>query len=252
MKKSAAATLLLLGVLHGAHAEPSYYLIPTYENAGEKSIDFKLWSVKAPGDARVTAPHIGFAYGLTRAWYTNVSVGYLHSPETGTRYSDLNWQNDYLLTQGQYPFDFGIHTNIKKYRAFEGSDSLEYFGEYRGVNVEFGPVAQTEIGRLQLNANLLFDRTYRTDLPNRMQMKYQWQAKYRFFRQLHLGVQGFGELGDWDRWAPRNGQSHRAGPVISGELPMGAQTLKYEAAFLSGSIFAEHAKTISMRVQAVF
>ena len=256
MKKIAAATLLLMGAMMGlmnsAHSEPGYYLISTYENAGEKSIDFKFWSVKIPGDPRVSAPDIGFGYGLTRQWYTELSAGYLHTPQTGTQQSDLNWQNDYLLTQGQYPVDVAIHTNIKKYRTPEASRGLEYFGEYRGVNVEFGPVLQTEFGRLQVNTNLLFDRTYRSDTPTRLQMKYQWQLKYRFFQQLHLGLQGFGELGDWDHWAPRSAQSHRAGPVVSGVLPIGAQSLKYEASFLSGSIFAEHAKTFSMRVQYVF
>jgi hypothetical protein len=252
MKIQFAAMLLLISVLNPASAEPSYYLIPTYENAGEKTIDFKLWSVKIPNDPRATAPHIGFGYGVTREWYSELAVGYLHTPETGTQQSDLNWQNDYLLTRGQYPFDLAIHTNVTKYRTLDPERRAEYFGEYRGVNVEFGPVLQTDIGRVQLNANLLFDRTYRSESPSRMQMKYQWQAKYRFFQQLHLGLQGFGELGDWDHWAPRSQQSHRAGPVISGVMPMGQQALKYEASFLFGSIIAEQAKTLSMRVQYVF
>ena len=173
-------------------------------------------------------------------------------PETGTQQSDLNWQNDYLLTRGQYPFDLAIHTNIKKYRALNPERSPEYFGEYRGVNLEFGPVLQTDIGRVQLNANLLFDRTFRTETPSRLQMKYQWQAKYRYLQQWQIGFQGYGELGDWDHSSPRSAQSNRAGPVLSGVIPCEAQALKYEAAFLSGSIFAEHAKTFSMRVQYVF
>ena len=252
MKKIAVALLLFNGAVVCAHAEPGYYLIPTYENAGEKTIDFKLWSVKIPSDPRATAPHIGFGYGVTREWYTELALGYLHTPETGTQQSDLNWQNDYLLTRGQYPFDLAIHTNITKYRTLDPERRAEYFGEYRGVNLEIGPVMQTDIGRMQLNANLLFDRTYRAETPSRTQMKYQWQAKYRFFQQLHVGLQGFGELGDWDHWAPRSQQSHRAGPVIAGVMPLGQQALKYEASFLSGSIIAEHAKTFSMRVQYVF
>jgi len=247
-----ATALLLTAVASFAKAEPSYYLIPTYENASETTIDFKLWSVKIPGDPRVTAPHIGFGYGLTREWYSEITVGHLHTPETGTQQADLNWQNDYLLTRGQYPFDLAIHTNIKKYRTLDPERRAEYFGEYKGVNVEFGPVLQTDIGRVQVNANLLFDRTYRAETTSALQIKYQWQATYRFFQQLRLGLQGFGEMGNWDHWAPRSQQSHRAGPVISGLIPMGQQALKYEAAFLSGTIIGEHAKTFSMRLQYVF
>lgn len=253
MKTLVMATLLsMAATVSTLHAEPSYYLIPTYENAGEKVVDFRLWSVKIPNDPRATAPHLGFGYGVSREWYTELAVGYLHTPETGTQQTDLNWQNDYLLTRGQYPFDLAIHSNIRQYRALDAERRAEYFGEYRGLNIEFGPVLQTDIGRTQLNANLLFDRSYRSEASSRMQMKYQWQAKYRFFPQLHLGLQGFGELGDWDHWAPRSQQSHRAGPVIAGVLPLGQQALKYEASFLSGSIIGEHAKTFSMRVQYVF
>ena len=79
-----------------------------------------------------------------------------------------------MLTRGQYPFDLAIHINIKKYRALNPEPSPEYFSEYRGrKDLEFGPVLQTEFGREQLNANLLFDRMFRTETPSRLQMKYQ-------------------------------------------------------------------------------
>ncbi len=70
---------------------------------------------------------------------------------------------------------------------------------------------------------------------------------------LQPGLQGFGELGAWDHWAPRREQSHRIGPMLAGSLPLGtSQALKYEASYLTGSIFAEHAKTFSMRLQYVY
>jgi hypothetical protein len=252
LKILAACILLSCGVHATASAEPGYYLIPTYENAGEKSVDFKLWSVKIPGDPRVTGPEIGLAWGVTRAWYSEVTVGYVRAGESGTRRSDLNWQNDFLLTHGQWPVDVALHTNVKKYRAPEAGSALEYFAERRGYNVEFGPILQTDIGRLQLNGNLLFDRDYRGEEANKLQMKYQWQVKYRWLPQLQVGLQGFGELGDWDHWAARHDQSHRAGPAVFGSMPVAGQTLKYEAAYLTGKIFAEHANIFSMRVQLVF
>ncbi len=172
----------LAGLQQTALSEPTYYLVPTYENAGEKTVDFRLWSVKIPGDPRVSGPEVGLGYGVTRAWYTELLVGYLHTPQTGTQRSDVAWQNDFLLTHGQYPFDLALHTNIRKYRAPSAGADVEYFGEGGGVNLEFGPVMQTDFGRTQVNANLLFDRTYRTyrsagAAP--LQMKYQWQVKYR-------------------------------------------------------------------------
>ena len=253
MNKLLLSLFCLAGLQQTALCEPTYYLIPTYENAAETTVDFRLWSVKIPGDPRVSGTEVGIGHGVTRAWYTELLIGYLHTPQTGTRRSDFAWQNDFLLTQGQYPFDLALHTTVRKYRAVSAGAAIEYFGEGGGLNLEFGPILQTDFGRIQANANLLFDRTYRTASAAPLQMKYQWQLKYRWTPILQPGLQGFGELGDWDHWAPRHEQSHRVGPVIAGSLPLGtAQSLKYEASYLTGSVFAEHAKTFSMRVQYVF
>jgi hypothetical protein len=85
----------------------------------------------------------------------------------------------------------------------------------------------------------------------------QWQVKHHWEPALAFGVQGFGELGDWDDWLPHRQQSHRAGPVISGTLcgfggANDAHALKYEAAWLGGKIYGEYAKTLVLRVQYEF
>jgi hypothetical protein len=68
-----------------------------------------------------------------------------------------------------------------------------------------------------------------------------------------LGAQGFGELGEWDHWAPRDKQSHRAGPAIFGTLPVGdKQAFKYDAAYLYGSVYGKHAKMVTARVRYEF
>lgn len=245
---------LLLATCCVAHAEPGYYLVSTYENEGEKTVDFKYWSVKIPGDPIVRSPEIGFGYGVTKRWYTELYLSYLKPVGQDAKLVDITWQNDFLLTQGQYPFDLALHTAVKKYRDPGFASEVEYFEQTRGYNLSFGPVFQTEVGRTQFNANLLFDRNYRAEHAGRMQMNYQWQVKYRLLPALHLGLQGFGELGDYDHWAPRDQQSHRAGPMLAGSVPLpgGIQTLKYDVSYLTGSIFAEHANVFSMRVQYAF
>lgn len=239
---SLLAVLLLLAARPATAADPGYYLVTVYENEGEASIAFRYWTVKFPGSPEVRWPEIGVGYGMTKRWYTEVFASYIGSRREGTHISTLNWQNDYLLTQGQYPFDLAIHTQLISYRD-PGA----------GYAVEAGPVLQTDIGRTQLNANVFLVRSYHGTERSRTQMKYQWQAKYRFKSGIHLGVQGFGELGDWDDWAPHRAQSHRIGPVIAGALPIGkTQALKYQLAYLSGSVYGKHGKMLSMRVQYVF
>jgi hypothetical protein len=70
---------------------------------------------------------------------------------------------------------------------------------------------------------------------------------------LHLGLQGFGELGAWDHWAPRDQQSHRAGPALFGTVPLGErQSLLVQATYLFGSVYGQDARMFSMRAQLVF
>lgn len=242
MKTRIALAVLTVAACSQANAATGYYLISTYENEGERSIDFRFWDVNARNAKAVYAPEIGFGYGVTKRWYTEVLVGWVHNARNGTTLNDLAWQNDYLLTQGQYPFDLALHTEIKRFR-----------NSSQGYGFEFGPALQTEFGRTQVNANLFFDRNYRSARTSHMQMKYQWQVRHRWRPAFQFGLQGFGEFGEWNDWAPRRQQSHRIGPVIAGAVPLGeTQALKYEFAYLTGKVFATPAKTFVMRVQFAY
>jgi hypothetical protein len=224
-------------------ADPGYYLVTVYENEGEASVDFRYWTVKFPGQPETRWPEIGFGYGVTKRWYTEVFASYIGSRNEGTHISTLNWQNDYLLTQGQYPFDLAVHTNLISFRE-PGA----------GYGLTVGPVFQTDVGRTQLNANVFFERGYDGSERSRTQMKYQWQAKYRWKPGLHFGMRGFGELGDWDDWKPGRKQSHRAGPMIAGAFPIGkTQAFEYQLAYLGGSIYGQrHGRMLSLRLQYLF
>jgi hypothetical protein len=234
-----AAAALLTGTM--AMADPGYYLVTVYENQGEANIDYRYWTVKLPGSTETIWPEIGLGSGVTKRWYTEVYASYIGSSNMATRLSSLNWQNDYLLTQGQYDFDLALHTDLI-YKYCGGGHAFEY-----------GPALQTDVGRVQLNANLIFERPFDTPTAQPTQLKYQWQAKYRWRPEFQFGLQGFGELGPWDNWAPRGRRSHRAGPMIAGSLPIGAtDAFKYQAAFLKGSVYGTRGHMWSMRLQYVF
>ena len=56
-----------------------------------------------------------------------------------------------------------------------------------------------------------------------------------------------------NRWAPRDQQSHRAGPVIFGQVPLGnGRAINDQAAYLVGTIFGQHGDMFSMRVQYTY
>lgn len=223
-------------------AATGYYLVTTYPNEGQRTVDFKYWHAKADGRPARSSPEIGFGYNVNSRWFTELTAQWFKANPGSTHLSALEWQNDFMLTQGQYPFDLAFHTKVE--RAQDGSGEL---------GAEFGPVLQTEFGRTQLNLNLFFEREYRVAQPKPMQVKYQWQVKYRWIEKLQFGAQGFGEVGQWNEWLPRARQSHRAGPALFGSWDLGGgHEWKYEAAYLAGTNSARNARSVAMRIQYAF
>lgn len=242
MKIPPLAFFLAAALPQLASAATGYYLVSTYDVEGQKSVDFKYWNADYKRAASVSSPELGFGYGVTSRWYTQLSAVWIRLHGRSDRLSGLEWQNDYMLTQGQYPFDLALHTAISRSDANPHSRS-----------VEIGPVLQTEIVRTQFNFNVFLQREYRTGEREQTQLTYQWQVKQRWKSWLEPGVQGFGEVGKWDDWEPVKRQSHRFGPALFGSREVGAgQTLKYEAAWLVGKNSARTAKSFTMRVQYIF
>jgi hypothetical protein len=240
-RRTALPALLLAAAAAAgpAAAEPGYYVVTAYDNAGARAIDFRYWSIGIPAKPTLVWPEIGFAYGVSSRWYTEVYASYIGTAASATRLGTVNWQNEYLLTQGELPVDIALHAKVI-YHQVRGT----------GWGLEWGPVLQTDVGRTQLNANVFVERGYGDALPVPAELKYQWQVRHRWKPALHIGLQGFGELGPWDRWAPRDQQSHRAGPAIFGTLPSGsAQPFSWQAAYLLGTVYGgQRARMFSMRL----
>ena len=242
MIKPALLCLSMAAASGAAVADPGYYVVTAYDNEGARTVDLRYWTVKSPGSPATLWPEIGLGYGVTSRWYTEFYASFIGTMDTAMKQSTLNWQNEYLLTQGQYPVDVAIHAALTKYADADD-----------GYAVEYGPVLQTDFGRTQVNVNVFFEHTYGEYASSHTQMKYQWQLKHRWKPTLQFGLQGFGELGDWSHWSPRDQQSHRAGPALFGSLPVGrGQTIVYQAAYLIGSTYAQHGRMFSMRIQYAF
>lgn len=238
---TAASFVVAAALCNSADAATGYYLVSVYSAENQISVDYKYWNARRNGSASLGSPELGIGYGVNSRWYSEVYGGYTENAAQGTQFDSLNWQNDFLLTQGQYWFDLAIHTNIEQYRRRDG------------YGLEWGPVFQTEIWRTQLNANVFLQRDYRSNQSNATQLVYQWQVRQHWKPLLNFGLQGFGELGRWDDWDSQAKQSHRAGPAIFGTwyLPH-AQKLMYEAAYLIGRNAGRAAKSFTMRLQYAF
>ncbi|PHV06887.1 hypothetical protein CSQ96_12930 [Janthinobacterium sp. BJB412] len=233
--------LLLAAALPAlAHADTGYYLVSVYDVEGQASLDYKYWNAHY-ATRTVAAPELGVGYGVTARWYTELYATWVKFNGEGARLSAQSWQNDYLLTQGQYAFDLALHTKVERPRE-----------RANGYGLEWGPVLQTEIGRTQFNLNLFFQRDYRAVAGGPTELAYQWQVKHRWKSWLQFGLQGFGEVGKWNDWLPAERQSHRYGPAVFGGRDVGGRELRYEAAYLVGKNSARTAKSFTMRVQYIF
>lgn len=245
IKTIGAASVVLAAVLNAAFAiaGPEDYVYTPAVTYGEREIDFKSGAVKKSGEDRESAASIGYGYGATDYWFTELYLKYKRAAGNGTALDAFEWENKFQLTQpGQYPVDIGFITEIE--RPQDRSEGYEF---------KFGPLFQTEFGKTQLNANILFERNYRAAQSNPMKLGYQWQAKYRLMPVFEFGAQGFGELGSWNRLAPRSQQSHLVGPAVFGKFALGGrQAIRYNAAYLIDASDATHSKTFRLQAEYEF
>lgn len=243
MTRWLGAALLALAPSMPAHADPGYYLVTPYDETGQLKLEARYWTVQNRGGRRVDWPEFGIGYGIHPRWTTLLLPSFIRTQGvTGTTLSSLNWQNDFMLTQGQYDVDLALHTLLVRNHGVGSANAIE-----------FGPSLQYDLGRVRLNGNLIFERSMGEAVHRPTQLKYQWQVNYRWRPQFQFGLQGFGEIGDWNQWPRRDRQSHRLGPVISGTLPLGGSDgLHYQFALLEGRIYGRSGRMLAGRLYYLF
>lgn len=248
MKMKYLPVFLCLGVLETeiALAGPADYVYTPIVESGEKEIDFKHGSARQKDGTLKQVSSLGFGYGVSDTWFTEI---YFKRESAGTaRLTLAEWENKFQLTEaGKYPVDVGL---IMEFEAplNDGNEPYEF---------KFGPLFQHGTGKLQLNGNLLWERKFGNrndgDDPYMTEFGYQWQIKYRWQPVLEFGMQGFGELGQWDHWEKSANQNHRFGPAVFGKFSLGHRhAIKYNAAWLFGASSAAPNHTLRMQVEYEF
>jgi len=227
----AAAVLLALCAGGPVQADPGYYLLTPYSQAGAWSLDLRYWTVKAPRREAVLWPELSLRWGVDSRWTTGLLANWAGRSLREQELSVLQWQNTWLLTQGERPWDLALHAQLVRNVG-------------KGNALELGPLLQTELGHTQLNLNLLFEHDWAR--PDGTRLKLQWQALHRLGPGLRLGLQGFGELGRWNDWART---SVRTGPVLRLGLPA---RLEWQAAYLWGRTNARRGDMFSTQLSLAF
>lgn len=237
-----AAGLLALCARAALAGPADYVHVPTVEY-GEREIELKAGRASYGDASHAQAAKIGFGVGAQPWWFTEVYVGFEGASGESTKYEALEWENVFQLTErGKYPFEAGVLLEIERPR-----DHAE------GWELRYGPLLQTELGRVQLNGNLLFESHAHAESPGETELSYEWQAKYRWRPAFEFGAQGFGGMGPWDHWDPAGEQAHELGPAVFGRLHLaGRQALRYDAAYLVGTSAGAPDRTLRVRLEYEF
>lgn len=238
-----------LGLPIASHAGPSDYIYVPSVEYGEREIDFKAGTAKAKdsqGGERASAWSLGFGYGATPWWFTEAYLKWEKNPGERSKYDAFEWENKFQLTEpNQYFADFGLITEIEIPRE----------RREEGYEFKFGPLMQFDTGPVRWNANLLFERVYRSreEGEHPMEMGYQLQARYALSGATEVGIQAFGEMGKWNKWEPRDEQSHVIGPAIFSKVKLGGrEAIRYNAAVLFGEGGAAPKTTFRLQAEYEF
>ena len=249
MKKSQLALCICISAMNAgvAIAGPADYVYTPIVEYGEKEIDFKYGTAKQKDGTLKEVSSLGLGYGVSETWFTEIYLKRENAGGAGLTLAE--WENKFQLTEtGRYPVDAGL---IVEFEApiNNGTEPYEF---------KFGPLFQSEISKVQFNGNLLWKRKFGHqndgDDPYPTEFGYQWQIKYRWQPVLEYGMQGFGELGQWNDWNPRTAQNHRYGPAVFGKIALGnhRQAIKYNAAWIFGASTAAPNHTLRMQVEYEF
>lgn len=227
MRTSNILFICLLMVALSVQAGPTDYVFTPHVERGESELDIHYGVASSKGGVEQKATAIGLGYGVTDRWFTE---GILKQKTAGGKVSTYaEWENRLVLTEeGQYPLDVGIVAELEA--PFDSADPWE---------MKFGPLLQKKSGPWQLNGNLIFEHAFRGadehGVPRVVNLLYQWQVRYRGDAGPDVGMQGFGELGQWNQWSRPANQRHQMGPALFGKLQWEQEAaIKYKLVWLLG------------------
>jgi hypothetical protein len=221
---TAAAAAALMLVSHIAAADPASKVhLPTVVQ-GELEFElfggYQWWSGHDDDRERQLVGEL--EYGVTSWWKTALEVSTTRIPGESYKLDEIEWENTFALTEpGRYWLDLGLFVELARDHA-EGRNA-----------VALGPMFQKELGPIQANLNVIFERQLGASAEPGAEINYEWQVKWRRDPRFEPGLQGFGTLGRTNNFGHET--EANIGPAFFGQVPVGGRNkLKYETAVLFG------------------
>ena len=246
-----AGMALLMATEPSLAVNAADYLFTPTVTQGEREIDLYGGSGSSGEKTRAESnAGLGFGYGVTQHWFTEFDIEYRWLSPVGTGLDAFEWENIIQIGEpGQWPIDIGMLCNVEKpYEASRNSSKTE------GTSIRFGPLLQKDIGKVEVNLNLLLTHFFQSAAFSSTQFGYQGQIKYRYSPPLEVGIQAFGRSSAGAQsWAPYPQQVLRVGPVVLGRLRLPQErSLSYNVGFLMGTTQHSPDQTLRMQIEYEF
>jgi hypothetical protein len=217
-----AGALLLWAPIVGADPAAKVHLPTVVQGELEFELlgGYQWWRNNDENRLRQFIGEIG--YGVTSWWKTELGVGTTRLPNESYKLDEIEWENIFALTEpGRYWLDLGLFAELG--RDHPAGRNL----------IAIGPMFQKEIGSVQGNVNILFERQLGAGAEPGAAIKYELQLKCRGDPRFEPGLQGIGTLGRTNDFGHQT--ENRIGPAFFGQIRTGVRSkLKYDAALLFG------------------
>jgi hypothetical protein len=163
-----------------------------------------------------------FGYAPTAFWKTTVGWVWLEEPGGSLQSDAIAWENVFELTEpGRHWADLGVL--VKYGRLLDGGDDA----------AELALLVEKAIGPSTLLVNLLAARELAGGVDTAYGYSLSWAMPLR--AGLDVGVEWYGEFGEWSDFGRLQDRLQQAGPVVYGEIPgAGDGAFVFEAAVLFG------------------
>ncbi len=182
-------------------------------------------------------------YGIGEKWFTTLGTTLEKDDNGNLQSQEVFWENIIQLTeQGEHWLDAGLYL---EYAVARGSGTPD--------ELETKLLLEKSVGNFLHTANLVFVRNVGSGAPNTTYFEYAWRSKYFIRNSLEVGVEIYGEMGEFGHVLPSDQQDHRIGPVISGILDHSDEgKWRYELGYLFGVSDAAPSGTLKFNLEYEF
>lgn len=232
-KRHAITTMAAIAILAGIglvgmnEAHASHKVYSPHVEKGELELEVRGHYDRdgddSRDDARKDIYEIG--YGFTDWWFSSLFLEYEREGDENYAHAATAWENIFQLTEpGKYWLDAGFYVEYEDAAGRGNPEKLE-------VKLLF----EKAINRWVNTLNLAAERELGSNASDEIEFGYAWRTKYRYKPTLEPGIEFYGDLGSDEDFGFHGGQTHQAGPVISGSFRVGHKSkLVYDAGYLFG------------------